>query len=151
MSLQTIIIGTTFFIGVLMALCGVIAIFKKLQPGSGSFKFLGAEISGTGGILMLLVSLVLLMSGFGWASSHSQTVACAKDKTEVVVAAQQVHQQLQQEVALRQKLVQQLPVQAKTQIEAQDPRLLRINPVTLPPRLAMEISHMGNQPMPVHP
>jgi C4-dicarboxylate-specific signal transduction histidine kinase len=143
-SLQTIIIGTTFFIGVLMALCGVIAIFKKLQPGSGSFKFLGAEISGTGGILMLLVSLVLLMSGFGWASSHSQTVACAKDKTEVVAAAQQVHQQLQQEVALRQKLVQQ-------QIEAQDPRLLRINPVTLPPRLAMEISHMGNQPMPVHP
>jgi protein-disulfide isomerase len=121
-----------------MALFGVIAIFKK-QPGSGWLKFLGAEISGTGAILMRLVSLVLLMSGFGWASSRSQTVACAKDKTEVMAAAQQVHQQLQQEVALRQKLVEQLPAQARTQIQAQDPGRLRINPVTLPPRLAMEI------------
>ena len=143
MALQTIIIGTTFFIGVVMALCGVIAIFKKLQPGSGSFKFLGAEISGTGGILMLLVSLVLLMSGFGWASSHSQIIACAQDKKEVVAEAQKEHEQLQQEVQLRKQLVAQIPASTKSQIEAQDPKLINVPTINLSPRLAMEITHMN--------
>ena len=123
MSLQTIIIGTTFFIGVVMALCGVVAIFKKLQPGSGSFKFLGAEISGTGGILMPLVSLVLLMSGFGWASSHSQILACAQDKKEVVAAAQKEHEQLQQGVQLRKQLIAQIPASAKSQLRLRTPSL----------------------------
>jgi len=134
--LQTVIIGSTFFVGVILAFCGVVAIFKKLQPGSGSFKFLGAEISGTGGILMLLVSLVLLLSGFGWASSHTANVACAKDKNEIVAEAQQVHEQLQQEVQLRQRLVEQLPAVTKSQI---DPRLLKVNPVALAPHLSMEM------------
>lgn len=143
MTLQSLIIGTTFFIGVALAICGVIAVFKKLQQGSGKFKFMGAEFSGTGGVLLLLVSLVLLMSGFGWASSNKQTVACAKDKDEVVAEAKEVHQQLQQEVQLRQKLVAEIPLATRAQIQTQNPQLLKINPVMLAPKLSMQITHPG--------
>lgn len=143
MSLQSIIVGTTFFCGVALAICGVIAVFKNRQEGKGKFKFMGAEFSGTGGVLLLLVSLVLLMSGFGWASSNRQTIACAKDKDEVVAEAKEVHQQLQQEVQLRQKLVAEIPIATKSQIEAQNPQLLKINPVTLTPKLSMQIAHPG--------
>jgi len=55
-----------------------------------------------------------------------------------VAEAQQVHEQLQQEVQLRQRLVEQLPAVTKSQI---DPRLLKINPVALAPHLSMEMKH----------
>ena len=141
MDLQSTIIVTTFFIGVALAVCGVIAVFKNVQKGSGKFRFMGAEFSGTGGVLLLLVSLVLLMSAFGWASSNKQTIACAKDKDEVVAEAKEVHQQLQQEVQLRQKLVAEIPAATKSQIEMQNPQLLKINPVKITPKLSMLMAH----------
>ncbi|MGH7163811.1 MAG: hypothetical protein ACREID_10040, partial [Planctomycetota bacterium] len=70
--MQTIIIGATFLMGVVLVLVAAFALFrKKLAAGKGSLKLGGIELSGTGShILFLLVGAVLLMSGFGWASTQ---------------------------------------------------------------------------------
>jgi hypothetical protein len=151
--MQTFIIGVTFILGVAVVIAGLFAFFKGLQSGSGSAKILGIEVSGSGGALVLVVGLVMVLSGFGWASSQKETaqanqdkIVCVKDKNEVVAEAKQTHERLQQEVQLRQKLLEQIPAATKSQIEVQNPNLTKVNPVTLSPKLAMELNRVMVHP-----
>jgi len=143
--MQTFIIGTTFILGLCVVIVGLIAFFKGLQGGSASAKILGVEVSGKGGALVLVVGLVLVLSGFGWATSQKQTVqanqekvACVRDKNEVVADARNLHTQLQHEMQLRQDLVQQLPEPSRRQLEAQRPELIQIKPAQISPKLLEE-------------
>src|SRR5215467_1727368 len=143
--MQIFIIGATFILGIGVVIVGLIAFFKGLQGGTASAKVLGVEVSGKGGALVLVVGLVLVLSGFGWATSQKQTVqanqekvACVRDKNEVVADARNLHTQLQHEMQLRQDLVQQLPEPSRRQLEAQRPELIQIKPAQISPKLLEE-------------
>lgn len=143
--MQTFIIGATFILGIGVLIVGLIAFFKGLQGGSASAKVLGVEVSGKGGALVLVVGLVLVLSGFGWATSQKQTVqaqkekvACVRDKNDVVADARNLHTQLQHEIELRQDLVKQLPEASRRQIEVQRPDLVQIKPAQISPKLLQE-------------
>jgi hypothetical protein len=144
-SMQTFIIGATFILGLVVMVVGLIALFKGIQKGSASAKFMGVEVSGSGGALVLLVGFILVLSGFGWASSQKQTtqanqdkIACVRDKEEVVADARQLHSQLQSEIQLRQELVRQIPDASRHQIEVQRPDLFQIKPAQVSPKLMKE-------------
>jgi hypothetical protein len=89
--LPILIISTTFLLGVALTLLGAIALLKKLGvAGKSSLKFAGIEISGANGAaLLFLVGSVMILSGFGWASTHQQVAAKTAEvaaKTEEVQA-----------------------------------------------------------------
>lgn len=143
--MQTFIIGATFILGIGVVIVGLIAFFKGLQGGAASAKILGVQVSGKGGALVLVVGLVLVLSGFGWATSQKQTVqanqekiACVTEKNDVVADARNLHTQLQNEIQLRQDLVKQLPETSRRQLEAQRPDLLQIKPAQISPKLLQE-------------
>ena len=143
--MQTFIIGATFILGIGVVVVGLIAFFKGFQAGAASAKILGIEVSGKGGALVLVVGLVLVLSGFGWATSQKQTdqakqekVACVRDKNDVVADARSLHTQLQHEIDLRQNLVRQLPEASRHQLEAQHPELVQIKPAQISPKLLQE-------------
>lgn len=78
MTLASFMIGTTFVLGVLLALLGTVALFrKKAAGGGGSLKIAGIEVNGrSGATLILLIGAVFVISGFGWAAT--QRVAIKK-------------------------------------------------------------------------
>ena len=96
-----LIIGATFVFGMLVVLIGIFAFFRNLRGQQATFKVAGMELSGTGAMFIVGMGAVLMLSGFGWAStqkeaviaqnqaqeSQRQTVACVADKTELVKQA----------------------------------------------------------------
>ncbi|MFQ5926660.1 MAG: hypothetical protein ACE5MH_04410, partial [Terriglobia bacterium] len=85
--MERVIIGVTFFLGVGLGVVAVVALFTKRRDGKGRLKLPGIELSGTGApILFLLVAAVLVMSGFGWASSQEEVVVCGQERAEAVRA-----------------------------------------------------------------
>ena len=72
MSLVTFMIGTTFVLGVLLALFGCFAIVRGLaKGGGGTVTLLGNTITAkTGATLIFLVGVTFVASGFGWASTQ---------------------------------------------------------------------------------
>ena len=69
--MEKVIIGVTFFLGVALGFVAIVALFTRRGEGRGTLKLPGIELSGTGApILFLLVAAVLVLSGFGWASSR---------------------------------------------------------------------------------
>jgi hypothetical protein len=72
MSLVTFMIGSTFVLGVLLALFGCFAIVRGLAKGSGgTVTLLGNTITAkTGATLIFLVGVTFVGSGFGWASTQ---------------------------------------------------------------------------------
>lgn len=143
--MQIFIVGATFVLGIGVVIVGLIAFFKGRQGGTASAKVLGVEVSGKGGALVLVVGLVLVLSGFGWATSQKQTaqakqekVACVREKNDVVADARNLHTQLQQEIQLRQDLVKQLPEASRRQLEVQRPDLVQIKPAQISPKLLEE-------------
>lgn len=85
--MEQVIIGVTFFLGVGLGIVAVVALFTKRQEGKGRLKLPGIELSGTGApILFLLVAAVLVLSGFGWASSQKEVVVKERQRAEAVQA-----------------------------------------------------------------
>ena len=72
MNLVTFMIGSTFVLGVLLALFGCFAMVRGLaKGGGGKVMLLGNTITAkTGGTLIFLVGVTFVGSGFGWASTQ---------------------------------------------------------------------------------
>jgi len=147
--MQNFILVVTFVLGAIVMLTGLFVFFKGRKAGAGTLKFLGIEISGSGGPLVLLVGLVLVFAGFNWAASQKQKQqaqteknVCVQESKQVAEAASQLHTQLQNEIKLRRELLTQIPASTRRQIEIQRPDLTAIPNLQLSPlvreRIAVE-------------
>jgi len=71
-------IYVAFFLGVVLALIGVVAIFKKIGGGEGKLKGLGIELSGPGPVVIFLAGAALTASGYGWALNQAKAETAEK-------------------------------------------------------------------------
>jgi len=108
--LPVLIIITTFLLGVVLTVLGAVALLKRLGAGGkSSLKFAGIEISGANGAaLLLLVGSVMILSGFGWASTHQEVAAktaqVAAKSAEVDAKTAELTTATQEKTALAQDL-----------------------------------------------
>jgi len=88
MTLATLMIGTTFLLGVLFMLFGCFAIARgKANGGGGEITFLGITVTGkSGATLIFLVGAAFVGLGFGWASTHKEA---QEEHTKATVAVEQ--------------------------------------------------------------
>ena len=120
MSLVGCLIGTTFFLGVLLVLLGASSLLRPAARGGGR-KLAGIEITGRNGASMvLLVGAAFVASGSGWARTHAeareQRVIASENRavaeqavTELFKATDTVARMRAERADLQKKLVALLP------------------------------------------
>ena len=152
--MDAVIIAVTFFLGVALAIVAIIALFKGHAQGQGSFKIPGFEFSGTGApVLFLFVAAVLVLTGFGFASSkkevakkETQVVACSTDKASVTEEAARLDASLKQQVEFNQALQFRLSPATLESVKAAKPEFRNLQIYKPSARLAGEISRIPPQP-----
>lgn len=130
--MEQVIIGVTFFLGVGLGIVAVVALFTKRQEGKGRLKLPGIEVSGTGApILFLLVAAVLVLSGFGWASSQKEVVIKERQRAEAVQAkttvireAAKLEASLRKQVELNRELTTRVSAAALRNLRQTRPELM---------------------------
>ena len=130
--MEQVIIGGTFFLGVGLGIVAVVALFTKRQEGKGRLKLPGIELSGTGApILFLLVAAVLVLSGFGWASSRQDVVQKEQERAEAVQAkievvreAKKLNASLKKQVELNRALTARVSAAALQNLRQRRPELM---------------------------
>ena len=138
--METTIISVTFFLGVGLSIVAVVALFTRRGEGKGRLKLPGIELSGTGTpILFLFVGTVLIMSGFGWASSQKEVAAKGREvtskerersaavrtKNEVVREAKKLQASLSKQVQLNRQLTARVPRASLANLRLARPDLVR--------------------------
>jgi hypothetical protein len=141
-----------FFIGVLLILTAVVALFRKVQPGEGSLEFAGVRLSGKGAPVFLLAGVFFSFSGYGWYHSLNQvhvltqTVASTQaEKNEYADATATLASRLDQEVKVRQTLQAQLPPERVQELQRQQPTLFEGHRLQISPRVVQELHQKGIQ------
>ena len=137
--MQMVIIAVTFFLGVAFGIVAVVALFTRHREGKGTFKFAGVELSGSGApILFLFVGAVLMLSGFGWASSQKEVAAkdkevkakthqvteAVQEKTQAVREAAKLYRSLEKQLQVNQELTARVPSAALQSLKATRPELM---------------------------
>jgi hypothetical protein len=141
-----------FFIGIVLILAAVVALFRKVQPGEGSLEFAGVRLSGRGAPIFLLAGLFISFSGYGWYHSLNQvhvltqTVASTQaEKTEYADATATLASRLDQEVRARQTVQAQLPPERMQELERQQPSLFEGRRLQISPRVMQALHQRGIQ------
>ena len=148
--MEQVIIGGTFFLGVGLGIVAVVALFTKRQEGKGRLKLPGIELSGTGApILFLLVAAVLVLSGFGWASSRQDVVRKEQEraesvqaKIEVVREAKKLDASLKKQAELSRVRRARVPAAALQNLQQTQPELMTTDVHKLSPMLRTEIDKL---------
>lgn len=130
MDLKTVMIAVTFVMGVVLVLVAIVALLKKIGSGEGgSLEFLGVKLSGgSAPVLFLGVGAVLLLSGFGWASSRAEVAQKAGEVLQKTVEARRAGEQAKEAELAREQAVKDLgKLQVEYQKEAALLRMLAAN------------------------
>ncbi|MBI1852305.1 MAG: hypothetical protein HYR85_18335 [Planctomycetes bacterium] len=154
--MQSIIIGVTFFLGVVVVIVAIVALFKKITGGKGSLKLPGGiEISGTGAsIVFLLVGAVLVLSSFGWAATQKEVVAKEKqvvekdqtiaserkEKNEILRETATVHESLKKQVQVNDELKRRIPASVLEEMRRTNPELLKAAATEISPALKTRLA-----------
>jgi hypothetical protein len=141
-----------FFIGVLLIITAIVALFRKVQPGEGSLEFAGVKLSGKGASVFLLAGVFISFSGYGWYHSLNQvhaltqTVATAQtEKNEYADAAATLASSLDQEVKARQTVQAQLAPERMQELRRQQPTLFEERRLQISPRVTQQLHQRGIQ------
>ncbi|MCM2332903.1 MAG: hypothetical protein NDI82_03040 [Anaeromyxobacteraceae bacterium] len=123
MDLKTGMIAVTFAMGVVLVLVAVVALLRKIGSGEGgSLEFLGVKLSGgSAPVLFLGVGAVLLLSGFGWASSRAEVAQKAGEVVQKTAEAQRAGEQAREAELARKKALKDL---GELQVEYQKEAML---------------------------
>ncbi len=150
--METLMVLLLFFMGVLLILAAVVALFRKVQPGEGSLEFAGVKLSGKGAPVFLLSGVFFSFSGYGWYHSLNQvhaltqTVASTQtEKNEYADATAKLASRLDQEVKARQTVQEQLSPERMQELERQQPTLFERHRTQISPRVVQELHQRGIQ------
>jgi hypothetical protein len=141
-----------FFVGVLLILTAVVALFRKVQPGEGSLEFAGVRLSGKGAPVFLLSGVFFSFSGYGWFHSLNQVHALTKtvsttqaEKNEYADAAARLASTLASEANARQVLQAQLSPERVQELQRQQPSLFEERRLEISPTVRRELQKKGIQ------
>lgn len=138
--MRELIIGGTFLFGALIALAGIYAFFKNLRGDQATLKALGMELSGTGALVIFVMGAVMMLSGFGWATTQQeattakeqaatvvqQVATCTQEKAAVIHQAAVVAEGATALAQRNEALLAAISQVSRTQLASQHPELMRL-------------------------
>lgn len=141
-----------FFLGVVLVLVAIIALFRKVSSGEGSLDFLGIKLSGRGAPIFLLAGVFFSWSGFTWYHNLNQVqslkqnvVTTQQEKDEFADAAAKLARQVDQQKKARQALETQVPPAKLEELRRQQPSLFERQQMQLSPKVVRELQVKGVQ------
>ena len=141
-----------FFLGVVLVLVAIVALFKKIASGEGSLDLPGIKLSGKGAPIFLLAGVFFSWSGFAWYHSLNQvhtltqTVASTQEeRNEFADAATKLARAGDEQAKARQALEAQIPAARLQELRIQQPSLFERQRVQLSPKVTQELNQKGIQ------
>jgi len=131
--METAMVWIVFGLGVLLILVGVVAIFMGIASKDATLKFLGLEIKGSGGALVLVAGLALILAGMTSVGVLDRKRTLAETTAQLEVKADE----LQQANVLLQQSVQPTDL---ARLRLAHPRIFTPREVMIPAKIQFDVN-----------